>query len=108
MSFSPWPVRTQTTVLPGSRSIDESAARPAADDGSQKMPSRLARSSHIRVMSSSVTATGSTLLSATSASTSARCAGSAMRIAEASVVDRSTACAEIIRSCTPSSAKPFA
>ena len=51
VSLSPWPVRTQTTVLPGSSSTCASPAKPAADDGSQKMPSRLAISSHASVIS---------------------------------------------------------
>jgi len=100
-------LRDPRRVPRSSRSFT-TAATPAAEDGSQKTPSSWASSSHIRVMSSSVTATGSTVPSATSASTSARCAGSAIRIADARVVERSTAWAEIIRTLTLSSAKPFA
>ena len=47
-SLSPCPVTTQTTVEPGSRSASPSAARPAAEAGSQKMPSSRASSRHAR------------------------------------------------------------
>ena len=47
VSFRPWPVRTQTTVLPGSSStLRERREARRRDDGSQKTPSRLASSSH--------------------------------------------------------------
>ena len=68
----------------------------------------LAISSHAAVISESSTVTISTRPFAISASTSSRCAGSAMRIAEASVVARSAACTETMRVDAPSSEKPFA
>src|SRR5579862_2904427 len=40
VSLRPWPVRMHTTVLPGSSEACARPARPAADDGSQKRPSR--------------------------------------------------------------------
>src|SRR5437763_154091 len=108
VSLRPWPVSTQTTVEPGSTSILSSAASPAADDGSQKIPSRLAISSQASVFSSSRTETSSARPPATSASTSCACAGSAIRIAEAIVCARSLACPPTSRSVAPSSANPFA
>ena len=56
-SFRPCPVTMQTTSDPGSTCSCSSAAMPAADAGSQKMPSSAARSRHAAISSSSGTVT---------------------------------------------------
>ena len=45
-SLSPCPVSTQTARVPGPTPVSASAARPAADEGSQRTPSSCARSRH--------------------------------------------------------------
>ncbi len=106
VSLRPWPVTTQTTRLAGVDAALSSAASPAADDGSQKRPSLVASSSQASTISSSVTVTISTGVSATSASLAMRRLGDADRGGER--VARSAACADDEpRRLRPSSAKPW-
>jgi hypothetical protein len=109
VSLSPCPVMTQTTRAPRGGRCRTSAASPAAEEGSQKSPSKRASSCQQARISSSERGTTAPSERATAFSTSARCAGSAIRIALAAVVRRPAASpARSVGSPAPASSNPRA